>query len=88
MTELRQQIIAEMKRFDAKQRAEWGDRYSPRFSQYCTWWFRGRAGIPVDKARAELKRMERDGLVTADRSQTNNTHWLLTDAIAKQGEGK
>lgn len=74
---LREKIIAEMQRFDANQRAKWGDRYSQRSSQYPTWWFRGLAGIPVDKARAELKRMERDGLVTADRSQTNNTRWLL-----------
>lgn len=79
---LREKIIAAMRENEAKARKEWGDRFHPRYAEYCTWWFRGRAGIPVAEARAELKRMERDGLVKANRSQTNNTKWLL---VASKG---
>lgn len=49
--------------------------------EFCTWWFKFRiGGHTTSEFRRELERMERDGLVTADREQTNNTKWRLTGA--------
>ena len=52
----------------------------PRESWFCTWWFKfhvsGASGTP--EIRRELERMEREGLVESDRTQTNNTKWRLT----------
>ncbi|MNJ37881.1 hypothetical protein D3C77_327170 [compost metagenome] len=44
---------------------------------FCTWWFKfhvsGASGTP--EIRRELERMEKEGLVESDRSQSNNTKW-------------
>lgn len=75
---LREQITEEMRRYECEQRKYWGDRFYPRSAEYCTWWFK-RIGCSVADARRELRLMEREGLVVADRSQTNNTRWLLSE---------
>lgn len=76
---MRDLIIAEMKAYEEMQRQEYGNRYNRnRDAQFCTWWFTRRLMVPNRAIRAELKRMEREGLVTADRRYPNNTQWLLT----------
>lgn len=60
---LREQIIAEIVR--------------RKNEQCCTWWFKFKVPFSTAEIRRELERMERDKLVTADRSQRNNTKWLL-----------
>lgn len=45
----------------------------------CTWWFKSYIHHETKSVRRELEKMERDGLVTADRSQTNNTKWTLAE---------
>lgn len=64
--ELRAAIIAEMQR-------------AKETEGYCTWWFKFNINRTTTVTRKELERMERDGLVTADRSQSNNTKWRLVD---------
>ncbi|HBO9153612.1 hypothetical protein [Pseudomonas aeruginosa] len=51
-----------------------------------TWWFRRHIyGYDTPEILRELKRMEREGLVTADRSQPNNTKWKLSAAGKEVG---
>jgi len=51
----------------------------PRESWFCTWWFRFHIEpFTTKQVRRELEKMERDGLVESDRSQSNNTKWRLT----------
>lgn len=49
---------------------------------FCTWWFKfhvsGASGTP--EIRRELERMEKEGLIESDRSQSNNTKWRLIKA--------
>lgn len=49
---------------------------------FCTWWFRFHVE-PFDTKtiRAELVKMEREGLVASDHSQSNNTKWALTTEL-------
>jgi hypothetical protein len=52
-----------------------------------TWWMRHAMPFTTTEIRAELKRMEANGLVTANRRQSNNHIWTLTDqgkAAAKE----
>lgn len=72
-SELRGFILDYMKRETAKHREHWGDRPCTM----PTWWFKFNMGYETKEIRRELERMERDGLVTSDRSQSNNTKWLL-----------
>lgn len=67
---LRAAIVSEINRAKAAHEMQFG---------YCTWWFKLRIPFSTKVIRQELKRMERDGIVTADRSQSNNTKWRLTD---------
>lgn len=64
---LREQIIEYMK----------DSRFSCR-GWYPTWRFKFRL-IQYDTPaiRAELNRMEKDGLVVSDKSQSNNTMWQI-----------
>lgn len=68
---LRQQILDYM----AEKQA-----YSARMS-VCTWWFK----FHIDEKntgliRRELNRLEKEGVVKSDRSQSNNTQWWLTNS--------
>lgn len=47
---------------------------------YATWWFKFEMPFKTIEIRKELLKMEREGLVKADRSQRNNTKWFLTEA--------
>ena len=80
--ELREAIIAEMNREKAE-RLKCGDVSDKAWPEkswgYCTWWFKFKIPLPTKVIRKELERMERDGLVTADRSRSNNTLWKLVD---------
>lgn len=79
--ELRGLIIAEMKRrreSDAE-KYTWIYKNTGKAHEYCTWWFKFKVPFTTKVIRAELERMERDGLVTSDRSESNNTRWMLTD---------
>lgn len=64
--ELRAAIIAEMRR-------------AKETGGYCTWWFKFHIPFETKVVRQELERMEREGLVTADRSRSNNTLWRLVE---------
>jgi len=81
--ELRAAIIAEMRRKKEVDRAVWktiGDlTWFERTWGYCTWWFKFEIPRETKEIRRELEKMERDGLVTADRSRSNNTLWKLVE---------
>lgn len=48
-----------------------------------TWWIQHHIdGFDTKVIRRELERMEREGLVIADRSQSNNTKWTLVASRA------
>lgn len=69
--ELREDIIAYMRKQNMAVRG-W----------FCTWWFRfhiQHGALGTRAIRNELERMEKDGLVRSDRSQTNNTKWQLIE---------
>ena len=82
---LRAAIIAEIGRRKAEERDMWAGRgeefltWHEKTFAYCTWWFKLHIPFATKVIRQELKRMERDGLVTADRSQSNNTKWRLVE---------
>ena len=68
---LRAAIIAEMDRAKEAGEMPFG---------YCTWWFKFKLiAWTTPTIRKELERMEREGIVTADRSQRNNTKWRLVE---------
>jgi hypothetical protein len=47
---------------------------------FCTWWFRFHIEpFTTKQVRRELERMERDGLLESDHSQSNNTKWKLIE---------
>tara|TARA_R110000851_G_scaffold33443_4_gene89191 strand:+ start:2052 stop:2270 length:219 start_codon:yes stop_codon:yes gene_type:complete len=70
--ELRGLIISEMKR----SREEWRNSGVDR-SSYCTWWFKFEINLTTTEIRKELMKMEKEGLVTANRAESNNTKWTL-----------
>jgi hypothetical protein len=81
--QLRTILINEMLRHEAEQREifKWAARefYAP----YCTWWFIRKLDlglVTTAMVRHELTLMEKDGLVIANRSQKNNTKWMLVSA--------
>lgn len=43
----------------------------------CTWWFKFHIPHATKAIRRELEKMEREGLVTSDRSQPGNTKWAM-----------
>lgn len=63
---LRDKIIAYMRQKERSTRGE-----------FCTWWFKFHIDSDTKTIRRELERMEREGLVTSDRSHSNNTKWRL-----------
>ena len=63
---LREKIIAYMHQKEQSTRGE-----------FCTWWFKLHIDSDTKAIRRELEKMEREGLVTSDRSQSNNTRWRL-----------
>lgn len=51
---------------------------------FCTWWFRFHIEpFTTTQVRRELERMERDGLLESDHSQSNNTKWKLVEQPAE-----
>ena len=83
MNDLRKSIIEEMKRMENKTKKELGDHIDRRrYCCYCTWWFRFYVNCTTKQARNELNKMEKEGIVTSDKTQKNNTKWLLV----KQGD--
>ena len=48
-----------------------------RKCQIPTWWFKFHVDGDTKTIRRELERMEHDGLVESDHSQSNNTKWSL-----------
>lgn len=77
---LRPVIIRELKRGGEEHERKYrAIGFSKRKPFYPTWWFNHETLLPTRIVRAELKRMERDGLVVADRRLSNNTLWALTD---------
>ena len=70
--ELRGLIISEMKR----SREEWKGRGVDR-PDYCTWWFKFEINLTTAEIRKELVKMEKEGLVTGNRAESNNTKWTL-----------
>lgn len=83
--ELRAAIIAEINRAKAEGAERWKATGDPDLAWYektwgyCTWWFKFKIPLPTKVIRKELEKMERDGLVTADRSRSNNTLWKLVE---------
>lgn len=73
MEELRAAILAEMQRQLNDEKAS-----LPKMIWYCTWWFKFAIPHETKVIRRELERMEQEGLVVSDRSQSNNTRWRLT----------
>lgn len=82
---LRKSIIAEMQRHELKINKELGDHSNRnRYYSYCTWWFKLHIDCTTAEARSELNRMQKDGLVTSDKSQRNNTKWLLVKEVGNE----
>lgn len=83
--DLRAAIIAEINRAKAVGRDTWAEHgedallWHDKTFAYCTWWFKFKIPKTTKVIRQELERMEREGLVTADRSRSNNTLWRLVD---------
>jgi hypothetical protein len=83
---LRGKITEELRCYAKKQGAFFGAYYANRsVYSYCTWWFKNNIGVSTREVRRELEKMEKDGLVTADRSQRNNTKWSLVAAFDDTG---
>src|SRR5699024_4098064 len=89
---LREAIIAEMKRHKESYMQGHELSYGEGWG-YCTWWFKLHlefpACVPMKQrtkiVRRELERMEREGIVARhNRSTSNNTFWVLTDADAHE----
>jgi len=74
---LRKKIIAAMKAYEEEQEKAHSYYVREAYATYPTWWFKSSIDCTTVEARKELKRMEAEGLVTADRKQKNNTLWLL-----------
>lgn len=80
--ELRNAILEYMKR----EKARHDQTFLGRPCDMPTWWFKFHIADHDTKGiRRELERMERDGLVISDRSQSNNTKWILVDREASHG---
>ncbi|MFZ6655916.1 hypothetical protein [Undibacterium sp. TJN19] len=82
---LRELVVAEMQRHEKMRQRDYpGTFYRERDAMYCTWWFKERIKFSTIQVRAELLKMKKEGLVTADISQSNNTKWLLVEPVAIQ----
>lgn len=81
---IREEIISTMREFKEHQRRVFGEMYHPRYSAHCTWWFKSRINYSTAEVRRELLRMEKDGIVTADRRQSNNTKWILIEESTQE----
>lgn len=78
---LRESIIAEMKRHEEKQKKSFGELFHREaFAWYCTWWFKFEVDLPTKAVRVELNKMEKEGIVKSCHKQTNNTRWMLIEA--------
>ena len=73
MGDLRSDILAYMKRETDK----YDSAYYGRKCQMPTWWFKFHLSSDTKTIRRELERMEQEGLVESDHSQSNNTKWSL-----------
>ena len=73
---LREKILAYMRQEKPNSRGE-----------FCTWWFKFHVSGARDtkEIHRELESMERDGLVTSDHGQRNNTKWRLVEQGGKPG---
>jgi len=77
---LRAAIIEEMKRYEEAQTKIWNTGkhfHRERYCVYPTWWFKHKINCATNDARRELKKMEVEGLVTANREYLTNLRWLL-----------
>ncbi|MNR54740.1 hypothetical protein D3C85_1749750 [compost metagenome] len=72
---LREAIVSYMERKTAEHLASTS---ACRPVEICTWWLKFHVDSDTKAIRRELEKMEREGLVTSDRSQSNNTKWRLT----------
>lgn len=73
---LRRAIVKEMQA--AKKRwVELGLLETSDPFKYPTWWFKHSIAYSTKEVRKELILMEREGLLISDRSQSNNTLWVL-----------
>ncbi len=87
--QLRQAIIAEMKRRKADDIAQLPSLYAylDNEHEYCTWWFKFKINEPTKLIRRELERMADEGLVVrSERSTSNNTRWILAENAGEQNE--
>lgn len=71
---LRADILTYMKQKTAEHQAS---KFAGRPVELCTWWFKFHIDSDTKTIRRELEKMEREGLVESDRSQSNNTKWRL-----------
>ena len=55
--------------------------YMQKRGQCCTWWFKFAICHDTKTVRRELEQMEREGLVTVCRRQSNNTKWTLVEEV-------
>lgn len=76
---LRDEIIAEMRRYMAAQDETFPEWATPYKYEYCTWWFKFHIPHTNKEVRRELERMEREGIVTSNRREKNNTRWNLVE---------
>jgi hypothetical protein len=84
---LRKLIVEEMRRNQKESEARFGAAFGNGYIYpYCTWWFKFKIPEKTGVIRRELERMEKDGLVCADRSYSNNTRWTLTENQQTEGE--
>lgn len=72
---IREDILAYMRKETAKHAKDWPGREC----WLCTWWFKFHIEHKTPAVRRELERMEKEGLVTSDRQQSNNTKWKLAE---------
>lgn len=79
---LRNLIIQEIKRNQSESAIKYGNAFSADYVfQYCTWWFKFNLPFSTKVIRRELDRMEKEGLVISDKSQSNNTKWKLAEHL-------
>lgn len=84
--QLRESIITEIKRNQEESKEKYGNAFSDSYVySYCTWWFKFKIPLPTKVIRMELDRMERDGLLISDKSQSNNTKWKLVELVNSNG---
>lgn len=80
LLDIREKVLIELLRYENDQTQKHGAEYRKFWCRYPTWWFKHRTDLTNKDARKALDRLEREGFVESDKSESNNTKWLLTDA--------